>query len=523
MVSATHAGTTTSIPATIGDKAALELIVGQANVRFPQGIAADARTVAFATLADGRRPRLDEIQLELALSDGRVVRLPGQSFNEGAQSLELAIRPPRHVPLALALLALVAVLWIAEAIPLFATSLLVPVVLVVAGVQSAEGALAPFFHPIIALFLGGFLMAEAMKRVGLDRRLALLLVSHAGSGPIRLYAAFLGVSAFASMWMSNTAATALLVPIALAVTAPLGASAYRKTVVLGIAYAATLGGVGSAIGTPANPMAIAMLDAFGGRHISFAGWFAFGLPMVVVFLPVLAYVLWRGARAAVAPEEFALVRERAAATKSDDSPTERRAQRTVLFVFLAVMAAWLGETWHGVDAGIVALAGTALLALLGRLQAEDIGRISWGALVTFGGGLALGRFLVSSGASDWMALGLGGLAGFPAWVGVGAMGLLALGLTSIASNTATAAMLIPLAIPLAGILGVDPALLVCVVAIASSLDFAMVVGTPPTMIAYSTGLFTAGEIFRAGILLDLLGAVVLLVAVVGLWHLFGIV
>jgi sodium-dependent dicarboxylate transporter 2/3/5 len=195
----------------------------------------------------------------------------------------------------------------------------------------------------------------------------------------------------------------------------------------------------------------------------------------------------------------------------------------VLAVFALVVAAWLTQSWHGVDTGIVALGGALALALLGAVRTDDLGTIAWPALLTFGGGLALGGFLVSSGASDWIAARLDILAALPPFLGVAAVALLTLGLTTVASNTATAAMLIPLAIPLAGVLGIEPALLVVVVAVASSIDYALVIGTPPTMIAYATRLYTAREIFRTGIALDALGLLLLVTVVRGLWSLFGLV
>ena len=196
------------------------------------------------------------------------------------------------------------VLWVTEAVPLWLTALLVPIVIVTSGMGTAKAALAPFFHPIIALFFGGFMIAEAMHRVGLDHRIATWIVARAGRSPATLFAAMLGVSAFLSMWMSNTAATAVLVPIAIAVTAPLHHLGYRKAMVLGIAYAATIGGVGSLIGTPANPLAAEFLDTFVGRTITFVDWFAFGLPLVVLFLPVMGVYLWRRSKVSVPREAF---------------------------------------------------------------------------------------------------------------------------------------------------------------------------------------------------------------------------
>jgi sodium-dependent dicarboxylate transporter 2/3/5 len=170
----------------------------------------------------------------------------------------------------------------------------------------------------------------------------------------------------------------------------------------------------------------------------------------------------------------------------------------------------------------IALAGAVALFILGRLSPEDLGRISWPALLTFGGGLTLGLFLVRSGTSDYLATRLTGLVGVPAVIAVVAVAMITLLLTMVASNTASAAILIPLALPLAGVLGVNATGLVVIVAIASSIDFALVVGTPPTMIAYSTRLYSAGEIFRKGIILDLVGILLLVFVVTRIWELLAL-
>ncbi len=493
--------------------------------RFPEGVSNTEpirATIAAARNDAALRPDLSDVTLQVTLADGSDELIPVLRWDPDDRVLEAVRRPPVRSGVVLGLLGLVIVLWITEAVPLFVTALIIPVVLVVGDVATAPDALAPFFHPIIALFFGGFMMAEAMRRVGLDHLAAISIVARAGRSPAALFGAMLGVSAFMSMWMSNTAATAVLLPIALAVTAPIAHLRYRKAMVLGIAYAATIGGVGSAIGTPANPLAIEFLDTFVGRQISFVGWFAFGLPMVVIFLPLMGLYLWRRSRVVVDRAAFERSR-RAAAAELDQAGRPTRDQLVVLGVFAAVMAVWLTQTWNGLNTGIVAVAGVVVLAVLGKSRPEDLGRISWASLLTFGGGLTLGVFLVSSGTSDWLATRLEGISSVPSGIGVAAVALLALGLTTVASNTATAAMLVPLAIPLAGILGVDPVLLVVVVAIASSVDFALVIGTPPTMIAYSSRLFTTTEVFRTGIILDLAGIGLLVTVVSWLWDVVGLV
>lgn len=495
------------------------------RIVLPDGIPTSAPLAArIAVLQDGEavRPALDDITLRVLLPDGRRELVPPVRYDEEAAVLRAGRRPPVHSRVLLALLGLVIVLWVTEIIPLFVTSLLVPVVVVVAGVGSASDALAPFFHPIIALFFGGFLMAEAMRSVRLDHRIAVMLVAAAGRSPVMLFAALLGTAALLSMWMSNTAATAVLVPIALAVTEPIRSLGYRKACVLGIAFAATVGGVGSLIGTPANPLAAEFLGTFADRPIAFVDWFAFGLPFVVLFLPVMGVYLWRRSGASVDPARFAAARAQARAELAALGRPDGK-QWLVLVVMLLVVTGWLTQRWHGTSTGIVALGGAVLLGLLGRIDIDDLQRISWSALLTFGGGLTLGLFLGETGTSDWLATRLAGLSAFAPWIGVVVVAAVALGLTAVASNTASAALLIPLSIPLAGVLGVDPVTLVVIVAIASSIDFALVIGTPPTMIAYSTRLFTTREIFRVGIVLDFLGVILLVTAVAGVWQLLGLV
>lgn len=493
---------------------------GTVDVVLPDGVPTDAPVVV--EVRDRARPDLaiDEVVIELTTPDGVTELVPVVAAEDG--TVTGSRRPPQDVAVVLALLGVVIVLWVSALVPLFVTSLAIPVVLAVAGVGTAQEVLAPFFDPIIVLFFGGFVMAEAMRRSGLDHRAAVLLVAAAGGGPVRLFAGLIGTSAFFSMWMSNTAAVAVLLPIALAVTAPLGHLGYRRAVVLGLAYAATIGGVGSAIGTPANLLAIRFVDELTGRQISFVEWFAFGLPLVVVFLPLMGAYLWWISRVQVDLSRFTRSRDRARDERRVLGPVQGD-EMVVLGVMVGVLALWLTQTWHGVSPGIVALGGAVVLFALGKAVPDDLARISWSTLLTFGGGLALGVAMVESGTADWLITRLEVLRDVPPYVGVVAVAVFALVLTTVASNTAAAATLIPLAVPLAGVLGVDPVLLVMVVAIATSIDFALVVGTPPTMMAYSTELFTPGEILRTGLPLDALGLSLLVTVVIGFWAAVGLV
>ncbi|HSF85647.1 MAG TPA: DASS family sodium-coupled anion symporter [Acidimicrobiia bacterium] len=505
----------------------VEGAVGDASVEvtFPDGIPVDAEVAATIGLVQrgvAIEPMLDEVTLTLELADGRMELVPVILWNASTQQLEALRRPTQQAAVVLGLLGFVVVLWVTEAFPLFVTSLLIPVVLVMSEVAGASAATAPFFNPIIVLFFAGFLMAEAMHRTGLDHYVAVTITAGAGRTATTLFGAMLALTAFLSMWMSNTAATAVLVPIAVAITDPLGEARFQRALVLGIAYAATIGGVGSAIGTPANQLAIEFLGEYGDRTISFVEWFAYGLPMVVLFLPIMGVFLWRRSHMQFDPATFREARRAAEAERHKLGGFDRD-QLVVLVVFAAVAAGWVTQTFHGVHPGIVALAGAVALFMLGKLQPDDLSRISWSALLTFGGGLTLGVFLVETGTSDYVATRLTGLANWPPLLATLAVAMVTLLLTTVASNTASAAILIPLAIPLAAVLGVPATALVIVVAIASSIDFALVIGTPPTMIAYSTHLYTAGQIFRKGILLDLAGVVLLVVVVTQIWGLIGIV
>lgn len=467
-----------------------------------------------------RSAGLADVGVAIITSDGTREIVPVFDADDGR--FRASRRPTAGSRVVLAVLGVAIVLWVSEAVPLFATSLAIPVALAVANAGTAREALAPFFDPIIVLFFGGFLMAEAMRKTGLDRLVAVTVVGVAGRGAIRLYLTLLGLAAFLSMWMSNTAAVTILLPIAMTVTEPLDSPSYRKATILGIAYAATIGGVGSAIGTPANPLAISFIERLTGREITFAEWFAFGLPLVVIFLPIMAAYLWLVSRVDAPADRF---REAAAIANEQRRSTGplTAEQVQVLSVFAGVVGLWLTQGWHDLNTGVVALGGAVVLFVLGRIDATDLGRISWPTLLTFGGGLTLGTFMVTSGTSDWLVTQLGAVGGWPEVLALTAVAIFALALTTVASNTAAAATLIPLAVPLAGLIGVDPVLLVMVVAIASSIDFALVIGTPPTMLAYSTNLFSVGEILRKGAALDAIGIALLIAVVVPLWRLMGVI
>ncbi|NHJ48060.1 MAG: DASS family sodium-coupled anion symporter [Asgard group archaeon] len=440
--------------------------------------------------------------------------------------------------LALSLLVLVAGLWITEIVPTIVGAFLVPIVVVISGISTTSEALQPFFDPVIALFFGGFIIAEALKRHNIDRRLALGIVSKASIRPSVLLLMLMAVSAFLSMWMSNTASAAVMVPLAIALVSQIekggkekDIGGFRKALVLGIGYAATTGGIASIIGTPANPIAVEGLADLGPNfEISFLKWFAYGLPFVFIMLFVVWGYLLAVFRPKVSKESLA---DAKIVFKEDLKKMGKMKTKEwiTVVIFLITIALWLLakplKDWTGgalaLSSGIVALIAVVSIFATNTLKPKDVKNINWNALFLFGGGLTLGEALEATGIGDWIASNMGIIEGKHFILIALIVGGISLLVTAVASNTASAAMLIPLVIPIALSLQIDPRLLALVVAIGSSIDYALVFGTPPTMISYSTGYFSVREIFRIGSILDIVGILLLSTVSVLLWVGFGLV
>ena len=445
--------------------------------------------------------------------------LPPTSRKNGA--LIFTMRMPYKAPITTGLLFAVAAIWLTEVVPLSAGSLLIPVVIVVARVTEPSVVLQQFFHPIIVLFLAGFLMAEAMRRTGIDRLIALTILQRSSTRPAMLMLSMMAITAFLSMWMSNTAAVAIIIPIGLAILDKISNDdiSFHKALILGVAYAGAMGGIGSAIGTPANMLALTFLSDFADARLTFNDWFAYGLPMVLIMVPVIWVYLFLTFKVSTNAQIDRSVYE--AELKGLGRLNSQ--QRLIFVVFLVVVGLWLTESVHGIHSSIVALGGALVLFFAEILDKDDLRRINWDALLTFGGGLSIGSLLVTTGVSDWVALQLIDLVNLPQIAVIFLLAALTMIIGAFISNTACAAMLIPLAIPLARILQIDPRLLVAIIAISSSIDFALVVGTPPTMMAYSTGYFKTTEIFRRGVILDILGVSILSLGVIWIWQLLGVI
>lgn len=409
----------------------------------------------------------------------------------------------------LAIFATVAWLWLTEALPIYVVALAVPLLLVVAGVVDNKTALAPFFHPVVALLLGGFMLSSAVSRYGLDLRIARGIMSRVGTRPWRVLLGVMGTTALLSLWLSNTATTAIMVAIVAPIVAALPQDEpFRKGLLLSIPFAANVGGIGTPVGSPPNPMAISYLTDR-GTTVSFVDWMLIAVPLQLIYLVVIAVVL------------YFLFRPRHSGIQAEIAPQGKPSRRewTVLGIGGLTVMLWLTSRLHGVPDSIVALVPVVLLLGSGLLGVREFRGLRWDVLMLIGGGLALGVGMRESGLSDYIvsALAVGSLP--PALIMLVFLSLTAL-LTTFMSNTATAALLIPVVGGVGARMGLE-AMLVIGVGVAASLAMALPVSTPPNAIAYGQGGIRVRDMFLAGGLITLLAVVI--TALVGplWWELLG--
>lgn len=443
--------------------------------------------------------------------------------------------PPAALPVPaaklLAVVAWVLVWWITEAVPLPATAILGPALTVVLGVAPAKEAFAAFGDPIIFLFLGSFLLAGAMSAHGLDRRIAraILAIPAASSSPRRVVVTFLALSAALSMWLSNSATTAMLYPIALGTLGALsegsGRSPLARALLLACAYGASVGGIGTPVGSPPNLVAIGQLSALAGIRVGFVPWLLVALPILLAMVVATALVL--GARGGggvpVRPGEADLGERRPWTT----------GERSVAVAVLATVACWVGPgllalvlgaehpvallLGRALPEGAVAVLGASLLFLLpggsdrGRAMSwGEATKIDWGTLLLFGGGLSLGAAMFRTGLSAALGHGLVGATGVSTLAGLTIVfSVFSIFFTEVTSNTAAATMLVPLAIASAQAAGVSPLEPSLGCALGCSMAFMLPVATPPNAIVYGSGLVPITQMVRAGFRLNLIACVVI--------------
>lgn len=461
----------------------------------------------------------------------------------------LLLPPPEGMPITAWRVAgvalLMAIWWVTEAMPIAATSLLPLALFPLLAILPIQQAAAPYANPTIFLFLGGFVIAFAMERWGLHRRIAFSVVRTIGIQPRRVVLGVMVATAFLSLWVSNTATAVMMLPIGLSVIklirpdemegeAGRDERNFATTMMLGIAYAATIGGLGTLIGTPPNAfMAGFLLETYGVR-IGFGQWMLVGVPLVALLLPLTWFFLTRISFPFDLPEipggqetvdrEYRLL-----------GPVSLP-ERWVIGVFVVTAVAWMMRPIYepfvpGIDdAGIAMIAALVLFAIpLDRRGQEWVmtwevaeRRVPWGVLLLFGGGLSLADAIRSSGLADWIASEVGRFQ-LSLLVMVFLVTALVVFFTEVTSNTAAAATFLPLVASVAVGMGENPLLLVVPAALAASTGFMMPVGTPPNAIAYGSGYVTVPQMVRAGWALNLIcvGVIVVVMYTVAL-VVFGI-
>ena len=446
-----------------------------------------------------------------------------------------------------AILVLMIVFWITEALPLAVTALLGPTFAVLMGVTTARMAFAPFADPIIFLFIGSFMLAEAMFVHRLDRRLAYTALASkwVGKSGLRLLVVYALVAAFISMWMSNTATTAMLFPLGLAVLAELGRGRkdkgfeqYAMAMMLVTSYAASIGGMATPVGTPPNLIGRRFLSELGGVDISFASWMMLGVPIVILLM--LVVILWLLLPRARHIHLDEAARQAVVAERDKLGPMSI-GERNVLLAFGVTFALWVGPGLVQVfldqadpvvrqlnaliPEAVAAVVGALLLFLLPvkwstrqfTLTWEQASRIDWGIILLFGGGLAMGQLAESTGLSK--ALGQWVATEFPAATEVGltlVFTAVAAIVSEAASNTAAANIVVPTSIAVAVAAGVSPVAPGLGATLGASMGFMMPISTPPNAIVYSSGYIPIWTMMRHGIVLDIAGYIVIVVTVLGL-------
>lgn len=415
--------------------------------------------------------------------------------------------------------------WLTATVPLEATALLPIALLPVCGVAALPEITASYADPIIFLFLGGFFMAATLERWGLHKRFALATVRAVGTGGPRVVLAFMLVSAVVSMWISNTATTIMMLPIALAVVQAAGddSSGLPPALLLGVAYGASIGGVGTLIGTPPNAIFAGAARELLGEDIGFAEWMGMALPIAIPMLLCCWVLLVRLFRVRGDVPGLASYVERERANLGPMVGGEL----FVLAVFACTAAAWilrepkvigsvhipgLADVFPGVsDAGIAIAAAVVLFVVpLPRqrvrfaLDWESARRVPWGILLLFGGGLALARAFEVSGLTHDVGGLLGGLRGVPVPLVIAATAALFEVLTELTSNTATAALGMPLMFGVANGLGIEALPLMMAATFAASMAFMLPVATPPNAIVFGSGHVTSQQMLRAGFRLNAL-------------------
>lgn len=449
----------------------------------------------------------------------------------------LLVPAPEGMPItawhASAVVLLMATWWMTQALPLTATALVPFVAFPLLGIMSANDTAAAYYSPILFLVLGGAIIALAIERTGLHRRLALAIVSRGGSTPAAMLLAFMTATAILSLIVSNTATTLIMMPIAVAVLHAARieeghTDGFAGALAMGIAFAASIGGLGTLVGSPTNAIAAGIIERATGLRIDFLTWAIYGLPLVLVAIPLCWLILLKVQR--VRPTDFDPAAARAGIGEACPWSV---AEKRLIPLIAAVVAGWVLLPLlapllprDSLTDGTVAILGALLLFVIpdgtGRalLNWDEANRAPWGVIMLFGGGLALAAGIGASGLADWLGVALQPLRAVnPLIVACVLVGIVIV-ITEFASNVAAASGIIPVVAGIIAATGIDPILLALPAAWAASWGFMLPSGTGPNAIGWATGHIALPRMLKAGLLLDLAG-VPLMVGVV--WIIAGLI
>jgi sodium-dependent dicarboxylate transporter 2/3/5 len=413
--------------------------------------------------------------------------------------------------------------WITEAMPLPVTALLPIVVLPALDIVPLREVTTGYAHPIIYLFLGGFILSAAMQKWNLHTRFAYLVLNHTARSSRTVLAGLMFVSASLSMWMSNTATIIMMLPIAMSIAAFIGASSGRapKGIALGVAYAATIGGLATFIGTPTNALFYGHMETMYGVTLSLADWMLFGVPAAILMTTIAwASISHMFLRELALPETL---RASLAEQRTALGPMSVGEKRTLL-VFVLAVGLWLfGGALEGPTGLVISDPAVAIFAALAlfllpvdmakgvfTLEWKDAEHIPWGVLVFFGGSLTLSAAFVSTGASTWLGGQLGALEGIsPLWLMV-IIALMIIAVSEMMSNVATISVFLPILSVLAATLNVNPMLFLLPATLAASSAFMLPTATAANALAYQAGNLRVSEMMRSGFRIDMAALVVII-------------
>lgn len=431
-----------------------------------------------------------------------------------------------------------AIWWATEALPVPVTAFLPIVTFPPLEIATVSDTTVHYANPIIYLFLGAFILALAVEKWMLHKRIALLILNVTGTDGKRLIGGFMLVAALLSMWMTNTSTTMMLMPIALSVATVIAennkhlseqqTSTFKVAMLLGLAYAATIGGLATLVGTPPNALLAAFLTDNYDINITFASWMLVGVPVMAVMLPLAWISLTRFTFKVDIPANPAVYKY--LKSLKDELGSMSVAEKRVAIVFVCVVFLWILRrplsSWLGIsflsDTGIVMTAALLLFLLPSGSKTQpqimtwqNVSRLPWGVLVLFGGGLSLAAAVSSTGLASWLGQSLTPVGGLGLFVLIIAATGLVIFLTELTSNVATAATFLPVVAAVAIELGISPLLLCVPITLAASCAFMLPVATPPNAIVFASGVLSIPQMVRAGMILNIIG--MLLLSIVSIW------